>query len=106
MEDINSIVEACGFAKENKVILNDISFKRKIEKRLNDLDYRTKVEYHCSGIDEDELHEYKVYANEVKVLFENMKEGLTKICGSFLCDEKSEEDKFWDELLVEIEGKI
>ena len=91
LEDINTIVEYCGFDKENKILLNDIEFKRVLEKRLKRLDEEMQLEYHCSGEDEKELRKYKIKANEMKVLCENMKKGLTEIINSFKVGEKLEE---------------
>jgi len=91
LEDINTIVEYCGFEKENEIILNDIEFKRTLEKRLKSLDEEMQLEYHCSGEDEKELRKYKIRANEMKVLCENMKKGLTEIINNFKVGEKLEE---------------
>jgi len=54
------------------------------------------VPYNCSGEDRKELHDYKVRANETKVLFENIRKGIDEILKSFTCndpDEKKEEVK-------------
>lgn len=102
LEDINSFVEMFGFEKENEIILNDELFMQNILERIENLCVNGTLEYHCSGEDKNELHDYKVKANEAKVEFENMKNGLTKILKSFSCyvEEKPEteetKDNFWD----------
>lgn len=95
LEDINAIVQAFGFEKENETILADINFKRAIEKRLEDIDYRDRIQYSCSGEDEKELHEYKVNANEMKILCENMKIGLKGILETFTVGKKEEAEDFY-----------
>ncbi len=91
LEDINTIIEYCEMEKENQIILNDINFKRLIEKRLDEIDYRMKLDYHCSG-EEKELRKFKIEANEIKILCENMKKGLTEILNSFTVGKKVEEN--------------
>ena len=96
LEDINEIVEMCGFQKENKILLADIEFLRLMEERLKKVDYRDRVDYHCSGVDPKELHEFKVEANEQKILCENMRNGLKSICESFTCRPKTENEEVTD----------
>lgn len=101
LEDINTIVEACGFEHENKILLADEEFMSEFKKRLEETDYQSKIEYHCSGEDWEELHDYKVQANNLKVLCDNIRKGLTDILKTFACfveDKKEEEtvvDDFW-----------
>lgn len=102
LADINLIVEWCGLNEENQIILADKVFKKEFEKRLEDLNNLLPPEYHCSGEDEKELHDYKVKANDQKVLCENMKKGLTGILNSFVKTEEEKEiedrDDFWSYL--------
>lgn len=93
LEDITTIVDYCEFHKENETILSDIEFKRLIQKRFNEVDYRDKVDYHCSGENEKELHAFKVEANEMKILCENMKKGLQDILNSFTVGKNEEKQK-------------
>ena len=97
LEDINLIVEWCGLEEENSEILNDKQFKALMQKRLDEIDYQDKVEYTCSGLDQKELHDYKVEANIMKVLCENMKKGLTEILNTFVGEKKQDEEPedFW-----------
>ena len=97
LEDINLIVERCGFEKENEILLNDIEFKNAFDARIAAIDYQDRIEYHCSGEDEKELHDYKVKANCLKVLCDNMVKGLTEISKSFKVGQKEEdaEDFFY-----------
>lgn len=88
LEDVNTIVEYCEMQKENKIILADLQFRKLIEKRVDDLD-RVQLEYHCSG-EQKQLHKYKVEANDLKVLLENKRKGLTEILNSFTVGEKKE----------------
>lgn len=103
LEDINTIVEYCEMQNENKILLSDLEFKRTIQKRLEEIEYREKLDYHCSGEDKKELHDYKVEANEMKVLCENMKKGLEKILNSFTVgkteEQENEEPKTFYEFL-------
>ncbi|MBO5954819.1 MAG: hypothetical protein J6Q13_02475 [Clostridia bacterium] len=92
LKDINTIVEYCGFQKENKMILADLEFRRILEQRLKHLDEQMQLEYHCSGEDEKELRKYKIKANELKVLCDNMKKGLTQILNSFTVGEEVKVD--------------
>jgi len=107
LDDINWVVENCGLQKENKIILNDMQFKKLIEKRLNEVDYQNMVHYNCSGDDEKELHEYKVKANEMKVLCENIKIGLTEIYNSFAGKkiEKEEPQTYWEYLCAQAKAQ-
>lgn len=91
LEDINSIVEYLQMEEENILILSDLEFRRKFEKRIKDLD-NVQLEYHCSGEDEKELHGYKIKANELSVLVTNKKIGLKEILNSFTVGEKVEID--------------
>ena len=102
LEDIKTIVEDLGLKHENKILLADEEFMLEFKKRLEDLDYHSKIEYHCSGLDEQELHDYKVQANNLKVLCDNVRKGLTDILKTFSCyvEEKPVEveevvDDFW-----------
>ena len=88
LEDLNTIIEYCGFEKENEIILSDLNSRRKLENRLNKLDEEMQLEYHCSGDDEKELRRYKIKANEMKVLCDNMKKGLTEILNTFKVGKK------------------
>ena len=90
LEDINTVVEYLKMQKENRIILADLEFRKLFEHRLEELDYREHLDYHCSGEDEKELHDFKVEANELKVLFENMRRGLTEILNTFTVGEKKE----------------
>lgn len=92
LEDINAIVEYCGFEKENKKILADLEFRKELQQRLKNLDEQMQLEYHCSGEDEKELRKYKIKANEMKVLCENMKKGLTEILNSFSVGEEIKDE--------------
>ncbi|MBR4999089.1 MAG: hypothetical protein IKY10_04330 [Clostridia bacterium] len=83
LKDINLIVEWCGFEEENQLILKDKNFKLQIKNRIDELDYQNMIDYHCSGEDEKELHDYKVQANEYKVLCDNIKKGLEEILSTF-----------------------
>jgi len=96
LDDINLIVSSCGLEQENEIVLKDLNFKRKLKKRLEGLCVQDVVPYNCSGEDRKELHDYKVRANETKVLFENIRKGIDEILKSFTCndpDEKKEEVK-------------
>lgn len=94
LDDINTIVTMCGLRKENKIILADEEFMEEFKQRIEASNYQDKLEYKCSGLDDKELHDYKVKANDLKVLFENMKQGLKEILKSFSCYvEKKEDDE-------------
>jgi len=101
LEDINIIVESLGLIHENKILLADEEFMAEFKTRLEGLDYQTKIEYHCSGLDEKELHDYKVQSNNLKVICDNIRKGLTEILKTFVCyvEEKpvveEREDDFW-----------
>ena len=83
LDDIKLIVEWCGFEKENEQLLKDKNFKLQLHRRMEAVDAQDMIEYHCSGEDEKELHDYKVQANEYKVLCENIKKGLKEIIATF-----------------------
>ena len=93
LEDVQTVVEYLEMQKENKILLADLEFRKLFERRLEDLDYREHLEYHCSGDDEKELHDFKVEANEMKILFENMRKGLTEILNTFTVGEKKQDDE-------------
>lgn len=97
LDDINLIVEWCGFEKENEIIKNDMDFKARLQKRLEEIDYQNMIEYVCSGNDEKELHNYKVEANNMKVLCENIKKGLVEIINTFAGKKIEDEEPkdFW-----------
>ena len=90
LDDINLIVDWCELREENEIILSDKAFKKVFMQRLENLNNFEMPEYHCSGEDEKELHDYKVMANEQKVLCENMKKGLTQILNTFVKTEEKE----------------
>lgn len=92
LEDMNTIVEYLEMQKENKIILADLEFRKLFEERLESLDYREQLDYHCSGEDEKELHDFKVEANDLKILFENMRKGLTEILNTFTVGKKKEQE--------------
>ena len=91
LADINLIVTSCGLEAENEILLQDLNFKRQLRKRLDGLCVQDVVPYNCSGEDRKELHDYKVKANEVKVLFDNIRKGIDEILKSFTCNDP--EDK-------------
>ena len=97
LKDINLIVEWCGLEEENKIILKDKTFKKELEKRMETVDYQDMIEYNCSGLDEKELHDYKVKANDFKVLCDNIKNGLKEILSTFDGEEKKQDEPqdFW-----------
>lgn len=99
LEDVNTIVEYCEMKKENNEILSDIEFRKIFEMRLEELKNQ-QLEYHCSG-EEKELRKYKIKANELKVLIENKKRGLTEILNSFVVGEKVEMEEFEPETYYE-----
>lgn len=94
LEDINLIVKELELTKENEIILNDLEFKKLIEKKFEKTLKKLELEYHCSGRDKKELHIYKIKANELKVLLENIKNGITEIVNSFKVGEKINESNF------------
>lgn len=94
LEDINLIVEELNLQNENEIILNDLEFKKLIEKKFEKALKNMELKYNCSGTDKKELHKYKVKANELKVLLDNIKNGLTEIVNSFKVGEKIEEPNF------------
>ena len=83
----------CGMQKENAIVLADLEFRKLFEERLAELD-EIQLDYHCSG-EEKELRKYKVKANDLKILIENKKKGLTEILNSFTVGKKvkNEEDE-------------
>lgn len=91
LEDVEMIVDYCRLSNENNVIKKDLEFKKLLEARLAGIDYRDYTDYHCSGLDYNELHRYKVRANDTKVLCENVKNGLKEIIATF-AKEKTEEE--------------
>lgn len=94
LEDIKTIVDDLGLRHENKILLADEEFMAEFKKRIDGINYQDHIEYHCSGEDKEELHDYKVQANNYKVLCDNMVKGLTEILKSFTCykeEEKQEE---------------
>ena len=107
LKDINLIVEWCGLEEENQIILNDMNFKALMQKRLDGVDYQNMIEYACSGNDEKELHGYKVEANNMKVLCENIKRGLTEIINTFAGKkiENEEPKDFWAYLCQQAKNK-
>ena len=104
LDDMNTIVEYLGMQKENSRILADLEFRRLFEDRIKALD-NVQLDYHCSGEDEKELRKYKIKANELKVLIENKKKGLTEILNSFTVGEKKkveeEEPQTYYEFLLQ-----
>lgn len=94
LEDINLIVEELNLKNENEIILNDLEFKKLIEKKFEKTLKKMELKYHCSGTDKKELRKYKIKANDLKVLLENIKKGLTEIVNSFKVGEKIEEPDF------------
>lgn len=93
LKDLKLIVEWCGLTKENEIILQDKVFKKLFKKRISELDYQDMIEYKCSGLDEKELHDYKVKSNEYKVMCENMLKGLKEILATFAGEEKKNEQE-------------
>ena len=103
LEDMNTIVEYLGMQKENEKILSNLEFRRLFEERIEKLS-EEHLEYHCSGEDEKELRKFKIKANELKVLIENKKRGLTEILNSFTVGEKKvmeEEPQTFYEFLLQ-----
>jgi len=94
LEDINLIVESLDLQNENKMILNDLEFKKLIEQKFNKILKKMDLEYHCSGIDKKELRKYKIKVNDLKIMLENIKKGLTDIINSFNVGEKIDEPIF------------
>jgi len=92
LADLKLIVDWCGLEKENQIILNDKKFKLLMEERLAEIDYQEKVQYNCSGLDEKELHDYKVQANNMKILCENIRNGLKEIINAFAGEKKDIEE--------------
>ncbi len=88
LEDIKTIVEYLQMQKENEMILADLEFRKLFEQRLAELNYQEELDYHCSGLDEKELRKYKIKANELKVLYDNMKKGLEAILETFTVGKK------------------
>ena len=72
LEDINLIVNELDLKRENETILNDLDFKKIIEKKFDRILKKWEMKYHCSGADKKELHKYKIKANEIKILLENI----------------------------------
>lgn len=93
LEDIKLIVTNLGLEHENKILLADEEFMLEFKKRLESVDYQSLIEYHCSGEDAQELHDYKVQANNYKVLCENVKKGLLEILKTFKCYVATEEEQ-------------
>jgi len=104
LKDIKLIVESCGFEHELKLLLADVEFMQEFKKRLEEVSNNTVLEFHCSGDDENELHDYKVQANNYRVLCDNIKNGLTEILKSFTCF--VEEDKEEKETEKEIQEYV
>ena len=94
LEDINLIVEELNLKTENEIILKDLEFKKLIEHKFEKVLKKMELKYRCSGTDKKELHRYKVKANDLKVLVENIKNGLTEIVNSFKVGEKVTEPNF------------
>ena len=94
LEDINLIVKELNLTTENEIVLNDLEFKKLIEKKFDSVLKKMELKYHCSGLDKKELRKYKVTANELKILLENIKKGLTEIINSFKVGEKIDEPDF------------
>ena len=94
LEDIKTIVEYLQMQKENEMILADLEFRKLFEQRLAELNYQEELDYHCSGLDEKELRKYKIKANELKVLYENMEKGLKEILTTFTVGKKESREDF------------
>ncbi len=94
LEDIKTIVDYLQMKKENDIILADLEFRKLFEQRLSELNYEEELDYHCSGLDEKELRKYKVKANELKVLYENMEKGLKEILTTFTVGKKESREGF------------
>lgn len=94
LEDINLIVKELNLKTENETILNDLEFKKLIEKKFDKTIKSMELKYNCSGLDKKELRKYKVTANDLKIKLENIKKGLTDIVNSFKVGEKIDEPNF------------
>lgn len=106
-DDIDWVVNTYELEKENEVVLNDVVFKAEFAKRIIEIEDAEFMEYHCSG-DEKELHNYKVKRNEIKVLHENMKNGLNEILKGFAkqeIEEKIETAFETDDGLIDVEDR-
>lgn len=106
-DDIEWVVNNYGLEKENALILNDPSFRAEFAKRIIDIEDAEFLEYHCSG-EKKELHEYKVKRNDMKVLHENMKNGLNEILKGFAkqeMEEKIETAYEKDEQRIDVEDR-
>lgn len=88
-EDISWLVNTYDLEKENELILSDIAFRAEFAKRIIEIEDSEFLEYHCSG-EKKELHDYKVKRNEIKILHENMKNGLNEILKGFAKQEIEE----------------
>ncbi len=101
LEDINTIVDALGLRHENKILLADDAFMEEFKKRIDGVSYQDMIEYHCSGEDKEELHDYKVQANNYKVLCDNITKGLMEILKTF----KGYKEEEKQEEIVEVQHR-
>lgn len=100
LDDLNTIISYFQMERENDIILSNLEFRRLFEKRFEKLENQ-QLEYHCSGDDEKELRRYKIKANELKVLNENKKRGLTEIVNTFKVGEKKKIEEYEPETFYE-----